>query len=189
MKIKLLAMLTGLAFALGSPASFADPITCGSEERTATVDPAEECETGLGNPGESDIEDAFGGDFDNEGELTGDGSNGFLSVELTSGSWGGSPIEADWQIDPTFWDNYADAVISAHVGNGGGDPDWFAWLITPGATSGTFSYEILAGNGGGLSNIKLWGRGTPVDVPEPGTLALLSLGLVGAGLARRRRKA
>lgn len=41
----------------------------------------------------------------------------------------------------------------------------------------------------GLSNAALWVTGTPREVPEPATLALLGIGLAGIGFgARRRRK-
>ncbi len=166
-----------------SNSAFSTPIQCGSTQRTATLNPAESCETGLGNPNGNSF---FGGGWTDEGELTGNGSNDFLTAIVFVGSWGSSPILAAWAIDPTFWLTYGAAVISAHVGNGGGDPDYFAWLVTPGAISGTFEYEILAGTGGGLSNIRLWGRDAPTTVPEPSTLILLGIGLLGIGLARRK---
>lgn len=35
----------------------------------------------------------------------------------------------------------------------------------------------------------VWATGAPVRVPEPGTIGLLAMGIVGLGLARRRRRA
>jgi hypothetical protein len=51
------------------------------------------------------------------------GTDGFLTVKLTSGSWGQSPAAGTWAISPDFWAKYGEAVISIHVGNGGGDPN------------------------------------------------------------------
>jgi hypothetical protein len=47
--------------------------------------------------------------------------------------------------------------------------------------------EAVRGAGGGLSNIKLYTQGRREQVPEPMTLGLLGLGLLGAGVARRRK--
>lgn len=164
------------------------PITCGGSDRTATLDSAVQCETGTGNTlgNGSTINGHYGGTWSGEGSLTSNGSNGYLTTALTSGSWGGKNIEGTWAIDSSFWDTFAEAVISIHVGNGGGDPDHFAWMITANETSGTWSYDKLQGGGGGLSNMKLWGRGVATKVSEPGTLALLSLGLAGFAFARKK---
>ena len=53
---------------------------------------------------------------------------------------------------------------------------WFDWSITPAQANG-------------LSHMELFGRGESFDVPEPTTLGLLGLGLVGLGMARRRKAA
>ena len=78
-----------------------------------------------------------------------------------------------------------------HIGNGGGDPDHWAWLLDANALSGTWSLDYTyapntSTKGGGLSNIRLWGV-SGGSVPEPSTIVLLGLGILGLVLARRRK--
>jgi hypothetical protein len=189
--ISTLALLS-VVLLLSPSNSFADTITCGSAERTATLAEAEDCITGLGNANTNVVNDGdyFGAEeWTQEGELTDEGTNDFLTIDLTSGSFGESDVEGTWSIDPTFWTIYGEAMITFHVGNGNGDPDHWAFLITPGETSGTWSYEDLDGQGGGLSNFMLFGRGTPTNVPEPVTLVSLGTGLAGLALLLRKRRA
>jgi hypothetical protein len=120
-----------------------------------------------------------------EGELTAAGSNDLFRV--TADSWG-TDVTGEWFIAESFWTMYSYAIITMHVGQGRGDPDAFAWLINPGETSGTFTYERREGSGGGLSNLMLFGAGPGLNVPAPDALALFGLGLLGITFRRRRAR-
>ncbi|AQT58924.1 hypothetical protein [Cellvibrio sp. PSBB023] len=170
----------------------AGAITClPSNERVATLDDAVLCATrngpnaNISTPADVDaLIDDLGFAWVKEGEITAPGSNDLFKV--SADSWG-TDVNGMWYIDASFWTMYSRAVISMHVGEGGGNPDAFAWLITPGEVSGTFSYERVAGKGGGLSNLFLWGSGTPkTSVSEPNIAILLLLGLISVFAVRRR---
>lgn len=165
-------------------------INCGNEYRTATLSSAEACHIGSGNTSLADIDSYFGGEWVHLGGVSSSTTLGFMTVNLLSGAWGeGGPISGSWAIDPAFWGIYGSAALSIHVGNGRYDPDHFAWFITDGQTSGAWSYQKLSGNGGGFSNMHLWGSGIPkVTVPEPNILLLMMMGLLSVFIARRREK-
>jgi len=185
---RLVWKLSVLLAAFWGFAANASTITCGNEYRTATLTSAEVCFVGSGNTTETDIEGYFGGDWDHLTGVQSSVTSGYLTVNLLSGTWGGTgPISGTWAIDQSFWTVYGSAALSIHVGNGSYDPDHFAWLITDGQTFGTWSYERLSGNGGGLSNMHLWGSGEPdFEVSEPNVFLLMLLGLFSMFAARRR---
>lgn len=186
-------------------------ITNPGSSRTWTLDvtnAVDDCTTGEGNPDAADVAAWLTGTWSNRGELTGNGLNGFLTADVTSGSWGSSPVAGTWGISASFWTLYADAVISFHVGGGQPDDvgDFALFLVKDGETSGTWSFSQIDMKGGGLSNIKLWSRGVATSsssggtsgdipssssgnqVPEPASsMVLLGLGLLGLGFMRRAR--
>ena len=172
-------------------------ITLGGQpaQREATLGSAQSGVTGDGNAGVVEVNAAFGPSWTAEGEAANGGGgpgtygSGSLEIEILSGNWGSKgPITGTWEItNPLFWSTFADAAISMHVGNGGGDPDHFIWLLTDGALSGTWEYDGTGHGGGGLSNMKLFSRGI-ADVPDGGaTAALLGIGLIGMAAFRRKR--
>lgn len=175
--------------------------TVGTYNRQATFDSASVCfaiGSVTGTPQDDDVAALFGNTWFKEGELTGNGTNDLLTGVLTTGSWGVIPVGGNWAINPSFWGTWGRAVVTFHLGNGGGNPDWFFFEVTPGATSGTFQIDKLSGTGGGLSNMVLWGSGDPqvqtfcttgscVATPEPGSMVMLGTGLlIAAALIRRR---
>ncbi len=165
-KTGLAALLVGISVSSAE----AGAITClPDNERVATLDSATSCSTGDGfiiNDSAS-LNGVLGtsyawvleGTLSPDSGTTGSLANDLLTIALLTGSWGGNAATGTWTIDPSFWNtlNYTIAAITMHVGQGQGNPDAFAWLITPGATSGTFSYADLDGRGGGLSNMRLFG--------------------------------
>lgn len=183
----------GLSFLLGATSAMAGLINCGNPGiRMASLDSAEACRTGSGNTqgNGSTINGHYGPSWTEVGEETVSGASNaaLFDIMLTSGSWGTGGAGGTWSIGSNFWNMYEEAVISMHVGNGGGEPDHWAWTITSMETSGTWNYYNLLGRGGGLSNLKLWGRGTAEQVPEPNILSVMALGMMGLVICRRKKQ-
>lgn len=146
-----------------------------------------------------------------EGNFNGDDFSGFLGGGLfmldkdiapdgmAEGSlfYSGSTF-GDWSISSSAWNSYDRLFIAFHFGQGSGSPDSFIVELDTLATGGNWSF-LPEGLRNGLSNIYLLGlcetatganaSCTPDrDVPEPGTLGLLGLGLAGLGFGMRRRR-
>ena len=199
--MKLNKLIMTLALTAFSAVAYAVPTvvssdTCGEPDRVATLTGASMCAyDGVGNLKVGDINAIYPSTaWSSAGEIAGaDGdtsslTDGYLTVESFIG-WGEIPNNGTWAIDADFWTMYDEAVISMHVGGGGNSPDAWAWLITPDIISGEWDLDLLTeSNGGGLSNMKLWGRGDGHTVPEPGIVALLAMGLLGMVAARRKMK-
>ena len=79
------------------------------------------------------------------------------------------------------------------VKDGNASPNWYLFNLTDMGWNGT--EQIVLENfylgtgqdttGGAISNVGLWGGAA--EVPAPGTMALMGLGLLGLGFAARRR--
>lgn len=99
-----------------------------------------------------------------------------LTYDETNANTGGLVFDADGVL--------TNALFGTHCGFGGctaGISKPNSWLVVV----GQFHYDTA---GGGL-HIGSFAYSRRASVPEPGTLALFGLGMMGLGLTRRRRAA
>lgn len=95
-----------------------------------------------------------------------------------------------WSFDSSFWDSYETGAIGFKFGTGNTPDEWFVYELKDGISSGDWEFIAgLFGKGGGLSHVNLYGIRGSFDVPEPGTLGLMGMGILLLGLSRRRKSA
>jgi hypothetical protein len=107
------------------------------------------------------------------------GLGGFTQPTKTTGTF---------SLDSNLWNDWSSIAIGFKFGTGGYPDQWFVYLLDPLVSSGTWSFVNVFGKGGGLSHVQLYGVETNRQVPEPGTLGLFGIALIGAAIARRRKQ-
>ena len=100
---------------------------------------------------------------------------GIVSIGTSSSNGG---LSGSWTLNAGST-GFVGTYVAIHAGGGQSDN---LFSIDAAGTSGTWATN----NGHALSNFDLFGSSS-TSVPEPGTLALLSLGLIALGWVSRRR--
>lgn len=187
-KIAAGSILAGLMFSVSAHGAM---ISCNSDPTInymqITDTQASGClASGVGNLTGNPANDLF---------LTGTAGSGY---ELASKSDGGNPYNLsyssdpnEWSFDSSFWNDYSDAALGFKFGTGNQPDEWFVFSLQSLVSSGEWAFIVgsnVDARGDGLSHMNLYGKKGDITVPEPGTIALLGLGLVGMTIARRKNK-
>jgi hypothetical protein len=91
-----------------------------------------------------------------------------------------------FSLNAALWDSWSEIAIGFKFGTGNNPDEWFVFTLNEFVSSGTWDFVNFWEKGGGLSHVQLYGSG-PTSVPEPGTLLLMSAGMIGLAFARRRK--
>lgn len=190
--LQTMAVCVGL-FSVGG--ANAAQVTCGDSTlgvRVALVDPglvSGYCYAQLGNLKNQDIAGLGLSLIEKDVYATGDTSNGVLRSS-------GSTNSGNWSFDASIWNSWNQVFLGFHFGNGPdstlANPDSFIVELAKPDSAGTWALAGTNAKLTGLSNVYLLGKGTgggggQTEIPEPASIALVGLGLLGASFARRRR--
>lgn len=163
-----------------------DACTAGVRDFTVSANTVAGClQVGAGNINGNN--DAFqtshpGWVLADKSDAAGNLYEGWLTITGVGGTSGTFSINS---VAYSVFDNLA---IGFKVGEGQLDPDWAVFAFVDGTLSGTWSVSGKQS----LSHANLYGFGTVssarvAELPEPGSFALMSLGLAGLSFARKRK--
>lgn len=182
--IRSLTLAAGLAMALGAT-------TANAATLIATID-GNDCSgvfgAGFGScvipaefdPDESPIIIKF--DFGDDGQVSNTEINSALFPTVDGSEFDFDGPTMTWTYDP----GPGDPVITFFVAKGG---DAFNLFQADDELSDTWFTPLNNGEPAGLSHLSFYDTdGGDIDVPEPVSIALLGLGLLGVALAQRRRR-
>jgi hypothetical protein len=101
----------------------------------------------------------------------------------------GSAQAGIWWIDQAIWNVYSDVMLVLKGGSGNTNPaNYVGYLLEDGQSWGSYLSPFMNGSKRkDISHFSIYVRGAERSVPEPTTLALIGLGLVGLAYLRRRR--
>jgi hypothetical protein len=151
------------------------------------------CRNGPSGDATDSVDDLNGGAFFGSTDWTlltktADGQGGNSSFWTFNNLPNGS-ISGTFSLTDGLWDLYSKLVVVLKDGGSTTNRDikWSAYLL-PQDIYGTYSWSY--DNRKQLSHMTLYGiKGGTTSVPEPATLALFGLGLAGATVALRRKRA
>jgi PEP-CTERM motif len=109
-------------------------------------------------------------------------------VGIGAGQFSQNGNSGTFSIDPALWGAWSEVAIGFKFGTGNKPDEWFVYLLNPFVSSGDWDFVNVFNRGGGLSHVQLYGVESATQVPEPGTLALLSAGILGFAFVRRFRR-
>jgi len=155
------------------------------------------CDYQLGNFTGDNFSAYWGSDYSLiEKDVATEGTGGIGNLLFTANE---NRDAGTWGMGQNFWTEYDQMYLAFHFGGGGDsrDPDSFIVELERDALSGAWAL-IPPELANGLSNIYLIGRGDPEcrencggggdELPEPASVALVALALLGVGVTHRRQQ-